>query len=152
MTIFSWFKVSISLRTVRVTRYYKADTYVFGLNATQLLCNVNHAKLNVSNTRQDSIFTNSNLFCDWYNHVHMYTVDTTQAWSNHCLYCYIIHNTSTYVCIKCINEKNQSWSNQKPNSWTYSFVESSHTWGFRIQCLRYMQTSFKPLLLGGGGE
>ncbi len=47
---------------------------------------------------------------------------------------------------------------QKPNSWTYNFVEvfrhnleSSQTWGFRIQCLHYEPDS--PLLLkaGGGG-
>ncbi len=45
----------------------------------------------------------------------------------------------------------------KPNSWTYNFVEvsghnleSSQTWGFRIQMFTF-QPSFKPLLLGGGG-
>ncbi len=45
----------------------------------------------------------------------------------------------------------------KPNSWAKNFVEvsghnlrSSQTWDFRIQCL-HLQTSFKPILLGGGG-
>ncbi len=47
------------------------------------------------------------------------------------------------------NPPDKTNSIQKPNSWTYNFVEvsghnleSSKTWGFHIQCL--LQTSFKP--------
>ncbi len=40
---------------------------------------------------------------------------------------------------------------QKPNSWTFNFVEisghnleGSQTWGFRIQCLRYILYQLRP--------
>ncbi len=47
----------------------------------------------------------------------------------------------------------------KPNSWTYNFVEisghnlleSSQTWGFRIQCLHYKPVANNFCLSGGGG-
>jgi hypothetical protein len=48
---------------------------------------------------------------------------------------------------------------QKPNSWTNNFVEvsghnldSSHTCGFRIQCLHYKPVSNHFFLKGGGGS
>ncbi len=47
---------------------------------------------------------------------------------------------------------------QKPNSWTHNFaefsghnLESSQTWGFRIQCLHYKQFQTIPFLLWGKG-
>ncbi len=47
----------------------------------------------------------------------------------------------------------------KPNSWTYKIVEvsghnleSSQTWGFRIQCLHYKPVSNHFCSGGGGGE
>ncbi len=47
---------------------------------------------------------------------------------------------------------------QKPDSWTYNFVEvsghnleSSQTWGFRIQCLHYKPVPNSLLLRGGRG-
>ncbi len=46
-----------------------------------------------------------------------------------------------------------SWRIQEPKNFVQVSghnLESSQTWGFRIQCL-HLQTSFKPLLLGGGG-
>ncbi len=52
-------------------------------------------------------------------------------------------------------------SAQRPNSWTYNFVEvsghkleRSQTWGFLIQCLHYRPVSnhFWPPGVGGGGN
>jgi hypothetical protein len=55
---------------------------------------------------------------------------------------YFLHLSSGYALL------------QKPNSWTDNFVEfnieSSETWGFRYTMFT-LQTSFKPLLLKGGG-
>ncbi len=71
--------------------------------------------------------------------------------------------------IKCLskdggkNHIQKSWGAlgehpRRPNSWTYTFVEvsghnleSSQTWGLRLQCLHYKQVSNYFCSGGGGG-